>query len=409
VKFDALFEQQYPRIRNYLRRKLGHNGDHADDIAQVIFKKYLDRFEKAPEPKNPAAWLMRVAHNDYKQFFRNKNSCEEISECDWAQVFKNSTIYAKPSEHLTPTEIERQQSEPWIQHLDTLAELAEDARASIVLFYPSVLGRHFEHRLKRLFKPRMAKRILKANTEWPGGASTKDIAQLLRLPQGTVRSHLSRVRAKLEPLFMKRILEEKARRGSAIKYPKEFRVRPFASSLGRKPSFTDGSDHARQFFELMPPREPHEARSTQPTHVTAAPDRKPPRRCEREKRSDSYQCGSAFKGCQHCGAVRYWGKCKCGNTVQRRENDPVRCERPGRNDPTHPCGGEIKPTRKIYDSGFDVWRSYSPRTTGWTYWCGTCGAKDEQCWENCAAELGLEPRLRPSESRTTPSRRRVPG
>jgi len=407
VNLGILFETEYPRILGYVRRKLGRYREHADDVTQEVFEKYLNQIKRHPVPHDSSAWLMRVARNSSVQFFRDKKKDRHlISECDFAGVFKNSRVKIKSLDELPqpapPPFVDplSQQYEPWIDHLDTLKEFKEDARAAIVLRYPDILGRRLEAWVMHLFKPRMANRILKANTQWPGGASVKDIAQLLGMPQGTVTSHLSRVKAKLKPLFMERILAEKAKRGSAIKYSREFRVRPFAPILGRKPAFTDGSDHARKFVELMPLRERPEARSTQSTLVTGAPDRTPQHRSEPERRSDSYRCGSAFKGCQHCGSVRYSGKCKCGNTVQRRENSSVRCERPGLNDPGQSCGREIKLTRKIYDSGFDVWRSYSPQTTGWTYWCGTCGAKDETCWENCAAELGLEPRLQPSGSRT---------
>ena len=39
--------------------------------------------------------------------------------------------------------------------------------------------------------------------------------------------------------------------------------------------------------------------------------------------------------------------------------------------------------------GYDVFRAYKPKETGWTYWCYTCGAKDENAWLN--AVCGEEP------------------
>ncbi len=94
-----------------------------------------------------------------------------------------------------------------------------------------------------------------------------------------------------------------------------------------------------------------------------------------------YRCGSSYKGCHNCGdwEMRWVGK--------RR--------------------------RKWYTSGKDVWRSYSPASMPedwrWTYWCYTCGARDEECWEN-ASDIGEEysraEKRRARGSNSTPGRRR---
>lgn len=68
-----------------------------------------------------------------------------------------------------------------------------------------------------------------------------------------------------------------------------------------------------------------------------------------------YRVGSYFKGCHHCGEYE------------------VDISDSGRE-------------RKRYTSGFQVFRSYYPNRTKWTYWCYECGSKDAACWEN--AELG---------------------
>ena len=71
-----------------------------------------------------------------------------------------------------------------------------------------------------------------------------------------------------------------------------------------------------------------------------------------------YKVGSYFKGCAHCGDVEEVGT-DSGGVVLR------------------------------YLTGHQVYRSYSPKQIGWTYWCYECGAKDHQCWEG-AIDVGKD-------------------
>ena len=69
----------------------------------------------------------------------------------------------------------------------------------------------------------------------------------------------------------------------------------------------------------------------------------------------AYKVGSYFKGCGQCGDTEMvpWGS----RMVKR------------------------------YLNGYDVYRSYAPSVTGWTYWCMTCGARDLGAWGN-AKDIG---------------------
>lgn len=75
------------------------------------------------------------------------------------------------------------------------------------------------------------------------------------------------------------------------------------------------------------------------------------------ERKTMYKVGSPMKGCHHCGDVQV--------------------EESG---------------KKRYLSGFQIFRSYRPWDTKWTYCCWECGAKDAACWEG-AWDLGREPIL----------------
>lgn len=71
-----------------------------------------------------------------------------------------------------------------------------------------------------------------------------------------------------------------------------------------------------------------------------------------------YKVGSYFKGCHNCG-IREYNELPSGRIEVR------------------------------YTSGHQVFRSFSPKGMGWTYWCYECGAKDLQCWDG-ANDIGME-------------------
>jgi hypothetical protein len=105
-------------------------------------------------------------------------------------------------------------------------------------------------------------------------------------------------------------------------------------------------------------------------------------------RKISYQCGCYFKGCMNCGDTIIVESSKSRESRKSRKvskSGKVRKSRKSR---------RSMQLRKFYESGHYVFRSYSPKSVGWTFWCYECGAKDEQCWENCREELGREPRAR---------------
>ena len=42
-----------------------------------------------------------------------------------------------------------------------------------------------------------------------------------------------------------------------------------------------------------------------------------------------------------------------------------------------------------YLSGYQVFRAYSPKSAGFSYWCYECGAKDLKCWDG-ALDIGMD-------------------
>lgn len=74
----------------------------------------------------------------------------------------------------------------------------------------------------------------------------------------------------------------------------------------------------------------------------------------RVERSVAYKVGGYFKGCANCGEL------------EERDDDKER-----------------------YLSGYQVYRSYVPARTKWTYKCWECGARDLRCWSG-AIDIGLD-------------------
>ncbi len=144
VDWKALVTDNENRLYRAALAILG-DPQEAEDAVQDAFVKFL---EKAPaELESPNAWLMRVLVNGCKSRLRLK----------WRQVLPIPETLPAPS----PEEREE---------LEELWQLPPEERACIHLFY-------YE------------------------GYRTDEIAQMLRIAPGTVRSRLSRARARLKKLL----------------------------------------------------------------------------------------------------------------------------------------------------------------------------------------------------------------
>ena len=77
------------------------------------------------------------------------------------------------------------------------------------------------------------------------------------------------------------------------------------------------------------------------------------------ERKVMYKIGSYFQGCANCGETT---KVEVGNSGRM-----VLC----------------------YLSGYQVYRAYQPKASGFTYYCYECSAKDLKCWPN-ALDIGMD-------------------
>ena len=144
VDWVALVTENENRLYRAALAILGEPQE-AEDAVQDAFVKYLERAPKDVE--NPAAWLMRVL----------VNGCKSRLRLQWRQVTQLPDGLSAPS----PEEREE---------LEELWQLPTEERAAIHLFY-------YE------------------------GYSTREIAAMTGVAEGTVRSRLSRARERLRKLL----------------------------------------------------------------------------------------------------------------------------------------------------------------------------------------------------------------
>ena len=144
VDWVALVTENENRLYRAAPAILGEPQE-AEDAVQDAFVKYLERAPKDVE--NPAAWLMRVL----------VNGCKSRLRLQWRQVTQ------LPEDLPAPSPEEREE-------LEELWQLPPEERAAIHLFY-------YE------------------------GYSTREIAAMTGVAEGTVRSRLSRARERLRKLL----------------------------------------------------------------------------------------------------------------------------------------------------------------------------------------------------------------
>ena len=77
------------------------------------------------------------------------------------------------------------------------------------------------------------------------------------------------------------------------------------------------------------------------------------------ERKVMYKIGSYFQGCANCGETTKVEVGNSGRMVLR------------------------------YLSGYQVYRAYQPKASGFTYYCYECSAKDLRCWPN-ALDIGMD-------------------
>ena len=154
--FHDLLEPQIPRLRRY-SRALTRDTQRADDLVQDTLVRALMKQDRWEPGTNLRAWLFTLMHNQYVNNVRRAN--REAGTIDIDDVSSSLVATTDPTASRQLYELER-----------ALGQLAAEQREVILL-----VGLE--------------------------GFSYEDVAKILAVPVGTVRSRLSRGRESLRRQF----------------------------------------------------------------------------------------------------------------------------------------------------------------------------------------------------------------
>ncbi|MDR3118884.1 MAG: RNA polymerase sigma factor [Mediterranea sp.] len=148
--FDQLVKKYQAPIRRFFLSQTCGDGELSDDLAQDTFIKAYTNIASFKNLSSFSTWLYRIAHNIFYDYIRSRKETAGLDSCEIDKTHK--------------TEQENFGQKQDIYH--ALKTLKDVERTCITLFYME-------------------------------GAGIDKIAGIMGCPQGTVKSHLSRGKAKL--------------------------------------------------------------------------------------------------------------------------------------------------------------------------------------------------------------------
>lgn len=156
--FGELYHRYKDRMYYYFYRMLGNSSEQANDFLQELFMKLIEK----PESYNPAysfqTWLYSVANNMCKNEYRHR---------EVRKVYQSAEALEHKLDYLNDSSVEPEQLIEKV--FRTLDQLGEEHRSVFLLRYRE-------------------------------GFSIKEVAEILELPEGTVKSRL---------FYAKKLLSEK--------------------------------------------------------------------------------------------------------------------------------------------------------------------------------------------------------
>ena len=166
--WDSIVRQYNQRIYNLAYRFTGRF-DEAEDLTQEIFLKvYRTLNSYRPESGALVTWIVRVGRNhiiDHYRKFKTERTHTDSLEVEYEKAEENPARYASPAQALEQRELSERVHQ-------ALLKISEDLREAVIL------------------------RDLEEFTY-------EEIASMLNLPLGTVKSRINRGRAELARLLKK--------------------------------------------------------------------------------------------------------------------------------------------------------------------------------------------------------------
>jgi RNA polymerase sigma-70 factor (ECF subfamily) len=147
--------------------------ERAEDLAQVTFVRAFAALDRYRSERRLAPWLLAIAGNAAQDYVRRARPDSPLSELVLTPT--NLDGAAVPAVSDDPTDTQSNDAAAERSHPDHRAAALEEALNGLRWEHRQcVILRHLEHR------------------------SLEEIAQIMQLPVGTVKSHLSRARKKLK-------------------------------------------------------------------------------------------------------------------------------------------------------------------------------------------------------------------
>ena len=166
--WDSIVRQHTQRIYNLAYRFTGRF-DEAEDLTQEIFLKvYRTLNSYRPESGALVTWMVRVGRNhiiDHYRKFKTERTHTDSLEVEYEKAEENPARYASPAQVLEQAELSEKVHQ-------ALLRISEDLREAVIL------------------------RDLEEFTY-------EEIADMLKLPLGTVKSRINRGRAELARILGK--------------------------------------------------------------------------------------------------------------------------------------------------------------------------------------------------------------
>jgi len=169
--WETIVRQYHQRIYNLAYRFTGRF-DESEDLAQEIFLKVFRTLSSyRPESGALVTWMVRVGRNhiiDHYRKFKTERTQTDSLEVEYEKAEENPARYASPAQALEQRELSERVHR-------ALLRISEDLRETVIL------------------------RDLEEFTY-------EEIAEMLALPLGTVKSRINRGRAELARLLKKETL-----------------------------------------------------------------------------------------------------------------------------------------------------------------------------------------------------------
>ena len=166
--WETIVRQYHQRVYNLAYRFTGRF-DESEDLTQEIFLKVFRTLNSyRPESGALATWLVRVGRNhiiDHYRKFKTERTQTDSLDVEFEKVEENPARYASPAQSLEQRELSDRVHR-------ALLRISEDLREAVIL-------RDLEE------------------------LTYEEIAEMLSLPLGTVKSRINRGRAELARLLKK--------------------------------------------------------------------------------------------------------------------------------------------------------------------------------------------------------------